>query len=120
MTMTRYGWASARRALMLGFAIGVVALYAVHIEAARAADDAMVRIDNFSFTPEELTVKAGATVTWENEDDIPHSIVLTDKSFHSKPLDTHDKTAFTFTKTGVVAYFCGLHPHMQGKITVVP
>jgi plastocyanin len=59
-------------------------------------------------------------VTLENSDDIPHSVVMSDKSFRSKPLDTHDKTTFTFAKPGVVEYFCGLHPHMKGKITVVP
>ncbi|HEX4768502.1 MAG TPA: cupredoxin family copper-binding protein [Lichenihabitans sp.] len=100
----------------LGLLIGALAKPA----GVRADDPPTVRIDNFSFVPAELKVKVGTKVTWENMDDIPHSIVLTDKSFRSKPLDTHDTASFTFAKAGVVDYFCGLHPHMHATITVVP
>ena len=85
-----------------------------------AADAPTVKIDNFSFVPDTVTVSVGTTVTWENGDDIPHSVVFSDKTFHSKALDTNDRAMFTFTKAGEVTYFCGLHPHMQGKIIVVP
>jgi len=84
------------------------------------AAEVQVKISNFAFTPQELTVKPGTTVTFENDDDIPHLVVATDGSFRSKALDTGDKYAFTFSKPGDFAYFCGLHPHMQGKITVGP
>jgi len=50
-----------------------------------------VKIDNFSFGPAELTVAAGTTVTWTNRDDIPHTVVSTDKVFKSKVLDTDEK-----------------------------
>ncbi|MER9950844.1 cupredoxin family copper-binding protein [Mesorhizobium sp. M0047] len=87
----------------------------------RAAVDApMVKIENFAFTPHELTVKPGTRVIFRNDDDIPHLIVANDSSFRSKALDTGDTYEFTFTKAGDFAYFCGLHPHMQGKITVAP
>ena len=76
-----------------------------------------VRIDNFTFGPQKLTAKVGDTVTWINEDDIPHTIVSTGK-FRSKALDTEDKYSFTFTTAGTFEYFCGLHPHMQGTIVV--
>jgi plastocyanin len=84
----------------------------------RATDAPRVRIENFSFEPQTLTVKAGTTVVFENDDDIPHLVVADDKSFRSKALDTGDTYAFTFSKSGDFAYFCGLHPHMRGKITV--
>jgi amicyanin len=84
---------------------------------ARAAD-AEVKIDNFTFDPPRLTVKAGTSVTWHNEDDIPHNIVASGKAFRSKTLDTEDKYSFTFTTPGIYAYFCGLHPHMTGTIVV--
>jgi len=87
---------------------------------ARAAEAPHVRIANFSFEPETLEVKAGTTVVFENDDDIPHQIVADDHSFRSKALDTGDTYAFTFSKPGDFAYFCGLHPHMRGKITVSP
>ena len=85
-----------------------------------AADAPQVKIENFAFTPKTLTVKVGTTVTFENDDDIPHLVVANDASFRSKALDTGDSYAFTFTKAGDFAYFCGLHPHMQGTISVAP
>jgi plastocyanin len=109
-----------RRATTVGAIFGLMVFAAMGLAAAQAADATTVRIDNFSFVPDNVTVSVGTTVTWENDDDIPHSVVMSDKSFRSKPLDTHDKTTFTFTKPGAVEYFCGLHPHMKGKITVVP
>ena len=56
-----------------------------------------VRIDNFTFGPAALTVAPGTTVTWINDDDIPHTVVADDKSFRSKALDTDDSFTFTFT-----------------------
>ena len=84
---------------------------------ARAAD-AAVKIDNFTFNPPVLTVKAGTTVTFTNNDDIPHTVVAKDKTFRSKTLDTDDSYTFTFTTPGSFAYFCSLHPHMTGTIVV--
>jgi plastocyanin len=77
-----------------------------------------VRISNFTFGPKAVTVKVGQTVTWTNDDDIPHTVVATDKSFRSKVIDTGQSFSFTFTKPGQVAYFCSLHPMMTGKVTV--
>src|SRR5271169_484300 len=48
----------------------------------------VVAIDNFMFTPMELTVSAGATVTWINKDDVPHTVVSVDHKFKSQALDT--------------------------------
>lgn len=90
-------------------------------ETAAAAPAAVtVTIDNFSFTPAVATVTPGTTVTWVNHDDIPHTVVETDKAFRSKALDTDDRFSFTFTTPGDYAYFCSLHPHMTGKIIVRP
>ena len=82
------------------------------------AAETTVKIDNFTFAPQRLTVKAGTTVRWKNEDDIPHNIVSTGKLFRSKVLDTHDSFSFTFTVPAVYEYFCALHPHMTGRIVV--
>jgi amicyanin len=81
------------------------------------AEDAAVKIGNFTFGPQELKVKAGSTVTWTNEDDIPHTIVSLN-NFRSKALDSDDKFSFTFTAPGTYKYFCSLHPHMTGTIVV--
>jgi plastocyanin len=77
-----------------------------------------VKIDNFSFGPEALTVPVGTTVTWTNHDDIPHTVVSTDKVFKSKVLDTDEKFSFTFDKAGTYPYFCSIHPKMTGKVIV--
>jgi amicyanin len=78
-----------------------------------------VSIDNFTFTPPILTVKAGTTVTWTNKDDIPHGIAATNNSFaRSRALDTDDSYSFTFTTPGTYQYFCYIHPHMVGTVVV--
>src|SRR5262249_6768477 len=77
-----------------------------------------VKIDNFTFAPQRIVVKAGTTVTWINEDDIPHTVASSGKLFKSKTLDTEDRFSFTFTTPGDYAYFCSLHPHMTGTIVV--
>src|SRR5579883_1530202 len=82
------------------------------------AAPAEVKIDNFAFGPQALTVAVGATVRWTNRDDIPHSVVSAEGAFKSKALDTDETYSFTFAKAGTYAYFCGLHPKMTGKIVV--
>jgi amicyanin len=77
-----------------------------------------VKIDNFSFGPTELRVAVGTTVTWTNRDDIPHTVVSTDKVFKSKVLDTDEKFSFTFSTAGTFPYFCSIHPTMTGKVVV--
>lgn len=84
---------------------------------ASAEDAAAVKIGNFTFGPQELKVKAGTTVTWTNEDDIPHTVV-SPNNFRSKALDTDGGYSFTFTTPGTYKYFCSLHPHMTGTIVV--
>jgi amicyanin len=84
------------------------------------AANSEVKIDNFTFAPQRVTVKAGATVTWINGDDIPHAIASSSKLFKSKALDSEDKFSFTFTTPGTYEYFCSLHPHMTGAIVVEP
>jgi plastocyanin len=79
---------------------------------------AEVKVDNFSFGPATLTVTVGTTVTWTNRDDIPHTIVSTDKVFKSKVLDTDETFSFTFSKAGTYPYFCSIHPKMTGSVVV--
>ncbi len=87
---------------------------------AEAQSKAEVKIDNFVFAPETLTIAVGTSVTWVNHDDIPHTVVENNMAFRSKALDTNDSYSFTFTKAGTYDYFCSLHPHMKGKIVVTP
>ena len=77
-----------------------------------------VTIDNFTFTPANVTVAAGTTVTWINHDDVPHTVTANDKLFTSKALDTDGTFSHTFTKPGTYPYFCAVHRHMTGQIIV--
>ena len=92
-----------------------------------AADDAgnsntpsqaAVKIDNFAFSPAQITVSVGTTVRWTNGDDIPHTVVSNDKVFKSKVLDTDEQFTYTFTKPGTYPYFCSIHPKMTGTVVV--
>ena len=99
------------------FGVAVAAAVLLPITTVRADDNMEIHIDNFVFQPAELKIKVGTTVTWTNRDDIPHTVVSAGK-FRSKTLDTDDKFTFTFTNAGDYKYFCSLHPHMTGMITV--
>src|SRR5256714_519187 len=77
-----------------------------------------VKIDNFSFGPQTLTVPVGATVTWTNRDDIPHTSVSADGVFKSKVMDTNETFSYTFAKAGTYPYYCLIHPKMTGQVVV--
>jgi plastocyanin len=96
----------------------LTAAASLSVVAVARAEDFTVRIGNFTFDPPQLIVRAGTTVTWRNDDDIPHTIAAADRKFKSKTLDTDDGFSFTFTEAGSYAYFCSLHPHMTGTIVV--
>jgi plastocyanin len=87
-------------------------------EPRQAAAGSEVKIDNFSFGPQAVTVPVGTMITWINRDDIPHTVVSTDKMFKSKVLDTDEKFSFKFDKAGTYPYFCSIHPKMVGKVVV--
>jgi plastocyanin len=102
----------------LGIRLAIAAAVLLPLGAFSAqADEVKVTIDNFTFTPPELKLKVGDTVTWTNHDDIPHTVVSAGK-FRSKTMDTDNTFAFTFTAAGDYKYFCSLHPHMTGTIKV--
>jgi plastocyanin len=106
-------------ALLLGPVIGaMLAFGTVAAQDATKKDANEITIDNFTFTPKELTVAVGTTVKWLNHDDIPHTVVEKKTTFRSKALDTDDSYSFTFTSAGTFDYFCGLHPHMVGQVIV--
>jgi plastocyanin len=89
-----------------------------NLPAETKANPTMVKMDNFTFTPQTLTVRSGTTVTWVNKDDVPHTVTSTDKKFKSRALDTDERFSFTFSAPGTYNYFCSVHPHMTGKVIV--
>jgi amicyanin len=83
-----------------------------------SAATAEVKIDNFSFEPQTLTVTVGTRVTWTNRDDIPHTSVSTEGVWKSKVMDTDETFSYMFTKAGTYPYYCTIHPKMTGKVVV--
>jgi plastocyanin len=105
--------------LRLAAAAAVIAVVGFGaLGAALASAPANIAIDNFAFDAPAITVAAGTTVTWSNNDDIPHTVRAVDGSFHSAAMDSGDHYSFTFIKPGVYSYFCSIHPKMVGKVIV--
>jgi plastocyanin len=109
--------------------IGATALLAAGLPSLGAAGSAVVdaaakvvtiKIDNFAFAPPDLTIAAGTTVTWKNEDGEVHRVQDDHNGFSSAALDTDDSFSHTFATPGVYHYFCSIHPYMVGKIVVKP
>jgi amicyanin len=75
-----------------------------------------ITIQNFSFNPAELSIKKGSTVTWTNQDAMPHKI--SGSSFQSDALNKGRSFSFTFDTAGTFDYVCSIHPYMKGRIIV--
>src|SRR6202034_4703906 len=119
MTMTnKNAWIGGVAVPIMNAMILLAGSFSVAANAELSAAAAVVKIDNFVFGPQTLTVPVGTTVTWTNNDDIPHTSVSTEGVFKSKVLDTDEKFSYTFTKAGTYAYYCTIHPKMTGQIVV--
>jgi plastocyanin len=77
-----------------------------------------VAITDFKFNPATLTVPAGTTVTWTNQDEEPHTVAAKDGSFHSPGMDTHGTFSQRFDTPGSFDYICSIHPFMTGTVVV--
>jgi plastocyanin len=76
-------------------------------------------IDNFSFSPKAITVPAGATVTWNNDDNVPDAVTSADDQLQKSPvLKAGQSFSNTFATAGTYSYFCSIRPRMTGKIIV--
>ncbi len=83
-----------------------------------ATDGTSVEIKDYAFTPPTLTVPAGTTVTWTNNDTVPHTTTAQDGSFDSGNLNPGQSFSFTFSTPGSYPYVCQYHAGMQGTIVV--
>ncbi len=78
-----------------------------------------ISIVDFNFDPAEMEVPVGTTVRWTNNDSFDHTVKADDGTFESETLGGGDTFEFTFESAGTFSYICGIHPSMQGTITVV-
>jgi plastocyanin len=81
---------------------------------------ASVTMDHNTFIPSEITVAPGTTVTWVNNENMPHTVVDLNKGFRSKTLVKDASFSFTFATAGDYSYLCSIHPNMKGKVIVKP
>jgi plastocyanin len=77
-----------------------------------------VAIRNFAFATGNLQVPVGATVTWTNYDDVPHTATAKDGSWDTGLLNKGDTKTITFDKAGEYEYYCKVHPNMVARLTV--
>ncbi len=83
-------------------------------------NEAKVTISGFAFDPATITVKAGETVTWTNEDTASHTVVADDNSWQSPSISKGSTFSHTFTTAGTFAYHCSIHPKMKASVIVTP
>ncbi|HET9699883.1 MAG TPA: cupredoxin domain-containing protein [Burkholderiales bacterium] len=103
----------------------VATLFAATLAAqqnAAFAEVAEVKIENYKFQPEKVTVKVGTTVKWtNNEKRASHSIWFkAERIPESERMFSGDSWERSFDKPGTYPYTCGPHPEMQGVVEVTP
>ena len=79
-------------------------------------DKNVVSIENSSFNPAEITIKAGDPVSFKNNDSIVHSVTF--EEFDSGELKPGSTFLHAFNKAGTYEYHCKIHPSMEGKVIV--
>ena len=84
----------------------------------RAAETVTVDISNFTFSPGTVTIQVGDTVTWTNNDAMPHTATSTDESTFDGEMQPGESFSFTFEEEGTFDYFCEVHPDMQAMVVV--
>jgi plastocyanin len=78
-----------------------------------------VSMKDIEFDPAEVTVDAGATVTWVNDDSVGHDVTADDfKSGDPGAMQNGDTFEHTFEEAGTFDYVCTVHPGMEGSVTV--
>jgi LPXTG-motif cell wall-anchored protein len=75
-------------------------------------------IEDFFFSPVNMTVAPGTTVTWVNNGQSPHTSTADDGTWDSGTLQPGESFSFTFRQAGTYTYHCTIHPNMTGTITV--
>ena len=83
-----------------------------------AATAPQVTLEHATFGPATVTIRAGTTVTWVNNDGDLHTVTSAQGLFASPGLDPGDTFSYRFTAPGTYPYFCAVHPHMKGTILV--
>ena len=108
-----------RTALRLAIAAAASPLAVKMAQADGHATTHTVTIRNFAFEPANLTINAGDTVRFVNEDGAPHTATADNGGFDTGNLRRGQSAAVQFPAAATFSYFCAVHPRMKGSITVV-
>src|SRR5580704_14908626 len=84
--------------------------------AAKPAGKNAVTIQNFAFSPATITIKAGQSITWTNEDSVGHSATADDNSWDTGVLPQGQSKTIAFAKAGTYTYHCSVHPNMKATV----
>ncbi|MEM8873406.1 MAG: cupredoxin domain-containing protein [Planctomycetota bacterium] len=79
---------------------------------------ATVSVKELKFTPGTVSIKAGESVTWKNNDTRDYTVTSTSGAFDSGPLKPGKSYTHTFTTSGTYPYGSKLHPRMTGRVVV--
>ena len=111
--MRRLSW-------LVAFSFLAVLAVLMFVPSAGAQQDqgTMVSIENFAFNPPNISVAPGTTVTWVNNDTVPHTTTADDGTWDSETLQPGQSFSFTFSSAGTFPYHCEIHPFMTGTVTV--
>ncbi len=106
-----------RRSLMIGLlTIILLAVVSACSTSNTPANQNIVNIQGNQFSPVEITIKKGDSITWTNKDSVGHTIVST--TFQSTMLETGQSFTQAFSTVGTYEYHCSVHPSMVGKVIV--
>jgi plastocyanin len=83
-----------------------------------AGESCQVEIKDFAFKPAAIEISVGTTVTWENYDQIAHTVTGDNGEFQSGRLDGGKTFSFTFDTPGTFTYHCEFHPGMTATVVV--
>jgi len=111
--MTKF---TRRNAMKLG--ASAAATLPLLATAAKAATTHNVTIKSFKFDPADITIAAGDSITFTNEDGAPHTATDANGAFDTDRLNKGGAATLTFASAGSFDYFCKFHPNMKGKITI--
>jgi len=111
-------------ALGFGISAGLKAQNAAQLQAtlngAPTTGVTQIEMRNFAYSPANVQIHVGTTLTWVNHDDAPHTITFEQDGITSGMLAQNAQFHYTFNQIGTYTYHCTVHPEMLGKITVIP
>lgn len=120
MNSFRHSFQKSRTSLFILAALFLQAFIGTNCFAAADENSNAVSIKDMSFAPQTLTIPVGTTVTWTNQDSMPHTVTSPGKKkvLDSGELAQGGSYTYTFNEAGTYSYFCTVHPGMKGKVIV--